>query len=248
MTRPVVLITGGSRGIGAATARLAAVRGYDVCFSYYSQHSVAEALQLELKELGANALAVKADVGDEADIIHLFSRCDQHFGRLDALVNNAGILRKNLVKDTELKHLQRLFAVNVFGTMLCAREALKRMSKVHGGRGGAMVNVSSIAAHFGSPFEYVDYAASKAAVDTFTMGFAKEVIAEGVRVNAVRPGIINTDIHAAGGEPDRISRIAPSIPMARAGEPEEIANAILWLLSNESSYMTGGFLDVSGGR
>jgi NAD(P)-dependent dehydrogenase (short-subunit alcohol dehydrogenase family) len=248
MAGPVILITGGSRGIGAATARLAAARGYDVCFSYLSQQVDAETLRQELNTLGANALAVAADVGKEADILNLFARCDAYFGRLDALVNNAAILRKNLVQDTDLTQLERLFAVNVYGTILCSREALKRMSIARGGRGGAMVNVSSIAARFGSPFEYVDYAATKAAVDTFTVGFAKEIVAEGVRVNAVRPGIINTEIHAKGGEPGRIARIAPTIPMARAGEPEEIAKTILWLLSEEASYMTGALVDVSGGR
>lgn len=248
MNIPVIIITGGSRGIGAATARLAAARGYNVCFSYLSQQAAANALELELQALGANTLAVAADVGREVDIITLFSRCDEYFGRLDALVNNAAMLRKNLVRDTDMVLLEKLFAVNVFGSMICAREALKRMSTLSGGKGGAIVNVSSIAARFGSPFEYVDYAASKAALDTFTVGFAKEVVAEGVRVNAVRPGIINTEIHANAGEPGRVARIAPTIPMARSGEPDEVANAILWLLSDEASYVTGTLLDVSGGR
>lgn len=248
MQRPVLLITGGSRGIGAATVRLAAQRGYDICFSYLREEHIAAQLAEELRSLGATVLYVQADVGVEADILHLFQQADAHFGRLDALVNNAGILRKKLVCDIEVHEIEKLFAVNVIGSFICAREAIKRMAKSRGGSGGAIVNVSSIASRVGSPFEYVDYAATKGAIDTFTLGLAKEVVDDAIRVNAVRPGIITTDIHANAGEPGRIDRIAPLIPMKRAGTADEIAQAILWLLSDEASYITGTLLDVSGGR
>lgn len=248
MNRPVILITGGSQGIGAATALFAAQQGYDICFSYYTQESAAQQVSEKIKAIGAQVIYVRADVGIEADILNLFAQVDAYFGRLDALVNNAGILRKKLFLDIDANELEKLFAVNVIGSFICAREAVKRMAKSKGGHGGAIVNVSSIAARVGSPFEYIDYAATKGAIDTLTMGLAKEVVDEGIRVNAVRPGIVATDIHAKGGEPGRIERLAPIIPMQRAGTPEEIAKSILWLLSEDASYITGSLLDVGGGR
>lgn len=248
MNKPVIVITGGSQGIGAATALLAAQQGYNICFSYHSQKSAAEQLATNIKALGADVIFVQADVGIETDILNLFAQVDTHFGRVDALVNNAGILRKKLFGDIEVSELEKLFSVNVIGSFICAREAVKRMAISKGGKGGAIVNVSSIASRVGSPFEYIDYAATKGAIDTFTLGLAKEVVDDGIRVNAVRPGIINTDIHAKGGEPGRVERIAPMIPMKRAGTAEEVAKSILWLLSDEASYITGTFLDVGGGR
>jgi NAD(P)-dependent dehydrogenase (short-subunit alcohol dehydrogenase family) len=247
--KKTVLITGGSRGIGAATALLAAQRGYDVCISYVSNENAAQNVVQQIEASGRKALAVKADVSLEPDILNLFERVDKTFGRLDALVNNAGILEKqSSVEGMTLERLQRVFATNVFGSFLCAREAVKRMSKKHGGNGGAIVNNSSAAARLGAPNEYVDYAASKAALDTLTIGLAKEVAADGIRVNAVRPGIIITDIHALGGEPGRPQRLVDSIPMKRSGGADEVATAIVWLLSDEASYITGTLLDVTGGR
>jgi NAD(P)-dependent dehydrogenase (short-subunit alcohol dehydrogenase family) len=243
----LVLITGGSRGIGAATAMLAAERGYDVCFSYQHQENLAAALTEKLQKLGAKARAVRADFSREADILALFNYIDQEFGRFDALVNNVGILRQKRIADVQAEALQQLFSINVVASFLCAREAVKRMAASNGGRGGAIVNVSSLAALTGSPFEYIDYAATKGAMDSFTVGLAKELADESIRVNAVRPGITNTDIHASGGEPDRVARIAPRIPMKRAGEPAEIAEAILWLLSDAASYVNGSILNVGGG-
>lgn len=248
MSNPVMLITGASSGIGAATAILAAERGYDLLITYLNNPTQAETVAQKIIALGRNALCVQADVSIESDVINLFAQLDKTFGRLDVLVNNAAILRQKLFRDTQVAELEKLFAVNVIGSFICAREAIKRMSKIEGGSGGAIVNVSSIAARFGSPFEYIDYAASKGAIDTFTLGLAKELVADGIRVNCVRPGIINTELHAKGGEPGRIDRIAPTIPMQRAGEADEIAKAILWLASNEASYITGTLLDVSGGR
>lgn len=248
MPNPVMLITGASSGVGAATAVLAAERGYDLVITYLTNRTPAETVAQKIIALGRKVLCVQADVGVESDVLNLFSQIDKHFSRLDVLVNNAGILRQKLFRDTQVAELEKLFAVNVIGSFICAREAIKRMSKLEGGSGGAIVNVSSIAARFGSPFEYIDYAASKGAIDTFTMGLAKELVADGIRVNCVRPGIINTELHAKGGEPGRIDRIAPTIPMQRAGEANEIANAILWLASAEASYITGTLLDVSGGR
>ncbi len=248
MDRPVILITGGSQGIGAATALLAAQQGYNICFSYHTQESSALQISEHIKALGAQVIYIQADVGIEADVLNLFAHIDSHFGRLDALVNNAGILRKKLFRDINVSELEKLFAVNVIGSFICAREAIKRMAKSQGGKGGAIVNVSSIAARIGSPFEYIDYAATKGAIDTFTIGLAKEVVDEGIRVNAVRPGIIVTDIHAKGGEPGRIERLAPIIPMQRAGTAEEVAKSILWLLSDDASYITGSLLDIGGGR
>lgn len=248
MSNPVMLITGASSGIGAATALLAAERGYDLVITYLTNRTQAEAVAQKINALGRNALCVQADVGIETDVLNLFAQIDKHFSRLDVLVNNAAILRQKLFRDTQVAELEKVLSVNVIGSFICAREAIKRMSKLEGGYGGAIVNVSSIAARFGSPFEYIDYAASKGAIDTFTMGLAKELVADGIRVNCVRPGIINTELHAKGGEPGRIERIAPTIPMQRAGEADEIAKAILWLASDEASYITGSLLDVSGGR
>lgn len=242
--KKVMLVTGGGRGIGAATARLAAERGYAVCISYLRDKAAAEKLA---KEIGA--LAVAGDVSVEADVMRLFKTVDEKLGRLGVLVNNAGIVDvKARVEEMTVARLQRMYAVNVIGSFLCAREAIKRMSKRHGGAGGAIVNLSSAAARLGSPGDYVDYASAKGAIDTFTIGLAKEVAAEGIRVNAVRPGVIRTEIHATSGDPDRLERIGAAAPLARPGEPEEVARAILWLASDESSYTTGSIVDVTGGR
>lgn len=246
---PVMLITGGSRGIGAATAKLAAARGYDICLSWYQDRGAADAVVGAAKAAGVNAIAVQADTASERQVEDLFCCCDDRLGRLDALVNNAGILlAQQRVEAMSAERIARILAVNVTGVIVCAREAVRRMSTRHGGNGGAIVNVSSAAARLGSPGEYVDYAASKGAVDSLTLGLSKEVADEGIRVTAVRPGFIRTDIHASGGEPDRVARIAGSIPMRRGGEPEEVARAILWLLSDEASFATGSILDVAGGR
>lgn len=245
----VVVITGGSRGIGAATARLAARRGYAVCVSYLRDREAAEAVVADARESGVEALAVQGDVAIEADVLRVFESCDRALGRLTALVNNAGIVaRQARLDQIDAERLQRMMATNVIGSLLCAREAVRRMSTRHGGEGGSIVNVSSAASRIGSPEEYVDYAASKGAIDTFTIGLSKEVAREGIRVNAVRPGPIHTEIHASGGEPNRIDRVKSGVPMNRGGEAEEVANAILWLLSDEASYTTGALLDVSGGR
>ncbi len=249
MQQPVILITGASRGIGAATATLAAHNGYAVCINYNKKKTAAEVLVRQIKDLGVLSMAVKADVSNETEVQQMFRNIDSTFGRLDALVNNAGILEKQAtVQQIDVARLQRVFATNVFGSFLCAREAVKRMSTQNGGRGGAIVNVSSGASRLGSPGEYVDYAASKGAIDTFTIGLAKEVAASGIRVNAVRPGFIYTDIHASGGEPGRVDRIKNSIPLQRGGTAIEVAKAILWLLSDDSSYSTGAILDVTGGK
>jgi NAD(P)-dependent dehydrogenase (short-subunit alcohol dehydrogenase family) len=245
----IVIVTGGSRGIGAATARLAAARGYAVCVNYRSNAAAAESVVAELVRSGGRAIAVQGDVAIEADVDRLFNACDTHLGRLTALVNNAGMLETQMrVEEMDAGRLQRVLAVNVTGAFLCARAAVKRMSIKHGGTGGAIVNLSSRAALLGAAGEYVDYAASKAAVDTLTIGLAKEVAMEGIRVNAVRPGVIKTEIHASGGEPGRVDRVKASVPMQRGGEADEVAKAILWLLSDEASYTTGAFIDVSGGR
>jgi NAD(P)-dependent dehydrogenase (short-subunit alcohol dehydrogenase family) len=244
-----MLITGASRGIGAATARLAAAEGYDLCLNFHRRQDAAEALLAELGAAGARAIAVEADVADEAQVAGLFAALDAEFGRLDVLVNNAGILERQMrLDEMDKARLERVFAVNVFGSFLCAREAVRRMSTRHGGRGGAIVNVSSMAAKLGAPNEYIDYAAAKGAIDSMTLGLAKEVAAEGIRVNAVRPGVIRTEIHASGGEPGRVARVSASVPMGRGGEAEEVAEAILWLASGKASYTNGALLDVSGGR
>ena len=241
-----MIVTGASRGIGAATALLAAERGYAVCVNYLQDRSAAESI---VEKMRTKAIAVQADTSIEADVLRLFERTDKALGRVTALVNNAGIVaRQSRVEDMGAERIQRMMAVNVVGPLLCAREAAKRMSTRRGGAGGAIVNVSSAAARLGSPGEYVDYAASKGAVDTMTLGLAKELAADGIRVNAVRPGFVHTDIHASGGEPNRIERLRDGIPMKRGGEPEEIARAILWLLSDEASFSTGAILDATGGR
>ncbi len=245
----VLLVTGGSRGIGAATARLAAAQGWAVAVAYRADAPAAAAVVADIAAAGGTAVALQADVGREADVVRLFQAVDARLGRLDGLVNNAGALeRQARVEAMDQGRLERVLAVNVVGAFLCAREAVRRMSTRHGGAGGAIVNVSSRAAVLGAAGEYVDYAAAKAAVDTLTVGLAREVAAEGVRVNAVRPGLIHTGIHALGGEPGRVERLKGGVPMLRGGEPEEVARAILWLLSPEASYSTGTFLDVSGGR
>jgi NAD(P)-dependent dehydrogenase (short-subunit alcohol dehydrogenase family) len=245
----VVLITGGSRGIGAATAALAATRGHSVCVNYRSNADAANAVVSAITSAGGRAIAVQADVAVEADVVRLFEICDEKLGTLTALVNNAAILETQMRVDAmDAARLHRVLATNVVGAFTCAREAVKRMSTKHGGRGGAIVNLSSRAAVLGAPGEYVDYAASKAAVDTLTIGLSQEVAAEGIRVNAIRAGVIYTGIHASGGEPGRVDRVKAFVPMKRGGTAEEVARAILWLLSDEASYTTGSFLDVSGGR
>ena len=244
----VLLVTGGSRGIGAATARLAAANGYDVCISYRQNQTAAEGVVRSIKRQGRRAIAIAADVASEPNILRLFDEVDQQLGPLTALVNNAGILEKQMsVADMDVARLNRIFSTNVVGSFLCAREAIKRMSTAHSGRGGAIVNVSSGAARSGSPGEYVDYAASKGAIDTMTVGLAKEVASVGIRVNAVRPGFIYTDIHTSGGEPKRVDRVKSSVPLQRGGQADEVAQAILWLLSDKSSFTTGAFIDVTGG-
>ncbi|OQM77170.1 SDR family oxidoreductase [Manganibacter manganicus] len=244
-----LLVTGGSRGIGAAICRLAAKRGYRVAVNYASNEAAALALVKEIESGGGEAFAIKGDVGNEADVLAMFAAVDSRFGGLDVLVNNAGVVdQKARVDELIMARLERMMRINVIGSILCAREAVRRMSTLHGGKGGAIVNISSAAARLGSPGEYVDYAASKGAIDTFTIGLACEVATEGVRVNAVRPGLIDTEIHASGGQPDRLERIRGAIPMKREGKAAEIASAVLWLLSDEASYTTGALLDVSGAR
>ena len=244
-----LIVTGSSRGIGAATALLAAQRGYVVCVNYRLHSSEAEAVVRAIRRAGGRALAVQADISVEADVVRLFETSRRELGPLTALVNNAATIERQMRLDSmDAARLERMFATNVVGTFLCSREAVRQMSTRHGGSGGAIVNVSSAAARIGSPGEYIDYAASKGAVDTLTIGLAKEVAEEGIRVNAVRPGLIYTDLHARAGEPERVDRLKGNVPMKRGGQPEEIAEAILWLLSDQSSYMTGSILDVTGGR
>lgn len=244
-----MLVTGGSRGIGAATSRLAAARGYAVCVNYRTNRAAAEAVVADIERGGGRAAAVQADVSIEPDVVRLFETVDARFGRLTALVNNAGIIdTQTRVDQMDAARIARVLATNVTGAFVCAREAVRRMSTAHGGAGGAIVNVSSRAAQLGSPGEYVDYAASKAALDVLTVGLAKEVALEGIRVNGVRAGIIDTDIHASGGEAGRVARLGPQQPMGRGGTALEVARAIVWLLSDDASYTTASFIDVAGGR
>ncbi|WP_053187861.1 SDR family oxidoreductase [Pseudomonas thivervalensis] len=247
--KPVILITGGGRGIGAATAILAAELGYDVVLSYIADEASASAVVAQVEARGGRALAVRADNADPAQVAELFAALDLRFGRIDVLVNNASILaQQSRLEDLGFERMQRIFAVNTLGPMLCAQQATRRMAYRYGGSGGAVINISSASARLGSPNEYVDYAASKGAVETFTTGYAKEVAREGIRVNCVRPGHIYTEMHASGGEPGRVDRVRDTIPMGRGGQPEEVARAILWLAGKEASFVTGTFLDVTGGK
>jgi NAD(P)-dependent dehydrogenase (short-subunit alcohol dehydrogenase family) len=246
---PLVLITGGGRGVGAATARLAAAQGYDVAISFVSNEAAALAVAADVEAAGRRALPLRADSADQEQVTQLFDAIDREFGRIDVLVNNAAIIgQQSRLEDLGFERMQRLFAVNAIGPILCAQQAVKRMSYRHGGHGGSIINISSTAARLGSPNEYIDYAASKGALETFTTGLAKEVAREGIRVNCVRPGHIYTDMHASGGEPGRVDRVKASIPMGRGGQPEEVARAILWLASTDASFTTGTFLDVTGGK
>jgi NAD(P)-dependent dehydrogenase (short-subunit alcohol dehydrogenase family) len=246
---PVILITGASRGIGAATARLAAERGLDVAVNFTRNAPAAQAVVDDCVAVGVRAIAVQADVADEAAVVAMFDRVTSELGAIEVLVNNAGILHTHMRFDEmTVDRWREVLDVNVVGAFICAREAVLRMSTRHGGSGGAIVNVSSAATYLGSPGEYIDYAASKGAIDTMTIGLGKEVATEGIRVNAVRPGVIHTDIHASGGEPGRVDRVAPTVPMQRGGDPIEVARTILWLASDEASYVTGAIVNCSGGR
>lgn len=245
----MLLVTGGSRGIGAATALLAARRGYAVAVNYTRNSLAADDVVRAIRADGGNAMVVQADVGDEAQVMAMFRTVDAKLGRLTALVNNAGVIDvASRVDEMSVARLDRMMRINIIGSFVCAREAVRRMSTKQGGSGGAIVNLSSVAARLGAPGQYVDYAASKGAIDAFTVGLAKEVADEGIRVNAVRPGLIETDIHASGGQPDRARQLASTVPMKRTGSAEEVAEAIVWLISPESSYTTASVLDVTGGR
>jgi len=247
--KPVALVTGASRGIGAATAQLAARRGFAVAVNYNSNAIAARGVVAAIESSGGTAIAVQADVADEAQVMAMFATIDRELGGLQALVNNAGIVDAAARVDAmDVQRLRRMFDTNIIGSFLCAREAVLRMSTRRGGTGGAIVNLSSVAARLGGPGQYVDYAASKGAIDTFTVGLAREIAAEGIRVNAVRPGIIETEIHASGGQPYRAREMAPQVPMQRAGSAEEVAQAIVWLLSADASYTSGAIIDVAGGR
>jgi NAD(P)-dependent dehydrogenase (short-subunit alcohol dehydrogenase family) len=246
---PSLLVTGASRGIGAATAILAAQRGWDVAINYANDARAANAVAEQVRACGRRALVVQADVAVEAEVLAMFAAVDREFGALNGLVNNAGVVDSPArVEQMSVARLTRMFAINLTGSFVCAREAVKRMSTRHGGAGGVIVNLSSAAAKLAASNQYVDYAAAKAGIDIFTLGLAREVAAEGIRVNAVRPGIIDTDIHASGGQPDRAAQMAPQVPLQRAGTANEVAQAIVWLLSDESSYSTGAVIDVTGGR
>lgn len=246
---PLILITGGGRGVGAATARLAAAQGYDVAISFVSNEAAALAVAADVEAAGRRALPFRADSADPEQISQLFDAIDRDFGRIDVLVNNAAIIaQQSRLEDIGFERMQRLFAVNAIGPILYAQQAVKRMSNRHGGQGGSIINISSTSARLGSPNEYVDYAASKGALETFTIGLAKEAAREGIRVNCIRPGHIYTEMHASGGEPGRVDRVRDTIPMGRGGQPEEVARAILWLASAEASFTTGTFLDVTGGK
>ena len=247
--KPVLLITGASRGIGAATAVLSAQAGWDIVVNYTQNKAAAEALCKQLESLGAKTLCVQADVGTEGQILKMFAQSDSHFGALHGLVNNAGVVdMTSKVVDMSWERLERMMRINILGTIACSKEAIKRMSTEHAGQGGSIVNLSSVAAKIGGATQYVDYAASKGAIDSFTTGLARELATQGIRVNAVRPGIIDTEIHASGGQPNRAKDAAGAVPMQRAGSAEEVGKAIVWLLSNDASYTTGAVLDVSGGR
>jgi len=249
MMSEVMIVTGASRGIGAATARIAAERGYAVCVNYRQNAAAAAGVVADIEKAGGRAIAVAGDMSSEQDVVNLFKTSDAELGMLKVLVNNAGVIDvQSRVEDYTLERLQRMFATNITGVFLCAREAVRRMSTKRGGAGGSIVNVSSAAARLGGPNEYVDYAASKGAMDSMTIGLSKEVATEGIRVNAVRPGLIYTDIHASGGEPGRVDRLKEGVPMQRGGEPEEVARVILWLASDDSSYTTGSLVECSGGR
>ena len=247
--KPVILITGGSRGIGAATALLAAHQGFAVGINYSVNAKAANAMVDQIKAGGGQAIAIQGDVADEAQVIDMFKVLDQQLGTLSALINNAGVVDvASRVDSMSVQRLRRMFDINLLGSFLCAREAVRRMSTLHGGKGGSIVNVSSVASRLGGTGQYVDYAASKGAIDTMTVGLAKEVALEGIRVNAVRPGIIDTEIHASGGQPNRVQEMTPLLPMKRPGTAEEVAQAIMWLVSPSASYTTGSFVDVTGGR
>lgn len=247
--KQVVIVTGGSRGIGAATALLAAQRGYAVGVNYRTQREAAEKVVAQIQADGSEAIAVQADVSQEADVLRLFQATRDTLGPITGLVNNAGILEQQMpLESMSIARFERILGTNVIGALLCAREAVRHMSTAHGGRGGSIVNVSSIASRLGAPGEYIDYAVSKGALDTLTIGLAKEVAAQGIRVNAVRPAYIYTEMHASGGEPNRVERVKDSVPMKRGGQPEEVAKAILWLLSEEASFTSGSFTEVTGGR
>ncbi len=249
MASPIMLVTGGSRGIGAATALMAAARGWRVALSYKDNAQAADAVVAQVLAAGGTAIAVRADVSNEADVLHLFSAVDEQLGTLSVLVNNAGMLEQQMRLDQMgLDRWQRVFSANVFGSFLCAKQAVLRMSTKYGGHGGSIVNLSSAASRIGSPNEFIDYAAAKGAIDSMTIGLAKEVATEGIRVNAVRPGLIHTEIHASAGEPGRVDRAKSGVPMQRGGTAEEVAEAIIWLASEQASYVTGTLLDVTGGR